>query len=167
MWWDADLQKELVEAGDGEDEPVSFRLSDYPARAKDLEIRAPADTLVADRRYLRIIAVADILGDWREELLVTDRNRLLVYTTNIPAQSRNTWLMQDHTYRLGMVSSAVGYYQQPMLGQSLVDVTPEPPAAEPPPNQTIDIGGASLGGLLLCLLALLTGGVTLAKRRRL
>ena len=42
---------------------------------------------------------ADILGDWREELITVLPGELRIYTTTIPASDRCICLMQDPVYR--------------------------------------------------------------------
>lgn len=77
-------------------------------------------------------AVGDILGDWREEIIVrtTDNNYVRVYTTNIKTDYRNYTLWHDHQYRQGMVWESMGYNQPPhcsyFLGE-LEGITVAPP----------------------------------------
>ena len=60
-------------------------------------------------------ATGDILGDWREEIIVrtTDNKYVRVYTTNIKTDYRNYTLWHDHQYRQGMVWESMGYNQPP------------------------------------------------------
>jgi rhamnogalacturonan endolyase len=55
--------------------------------------------------------VADLLGDWREEVLLIapDGRSLRLYTTNIPTDRRIHTLMHDPQYRLGVVWQNVAY----------------------------------------------------------
>ena len=77
-------------------------------------------------------AVGDIMGDWREEIIVrtTDNKYVRVYTTNIPTRWRNYTLWHDHQYRQGMVWESIGYNQPPhasyFLGE-LEGITQAPP----------------------------------------
>ena len=62
---------------------------------------------------------ADILGDWREELILWDSSdaaHLNIFTTNIPTRHRLPTLMHDHIYRMGVVWQNVAYNQPPHLG---------------------------------------------------
>lgn len=61
----------------------------------------------------RILAVADILGDWREELLTTVPGELRIYTTTSPSRQRQTTLMQDLIYRLDVAMVSMGYFYPP------------------------------------------------------
>lgn len=67
---------------------------------------------------------ADILGDWREELVLWDGNTssdLLIFTTSIPTNYRVPCLMQDHNYRMAIAWQNVAYNQPPHLGYYLED----------------------------------------------
>ena len=100
--WDADLQRELLHGG---------IISDY--RGNSIRPRVEG--------YL--VAVADILGDWREEIITSMPGKLRIYTTTIPAVDRRTCLMQDPIYRMDVVVAAMGYYQAPMT-RGLIKQTP-------------------------------------------
>ena len=69
--------------------------------------------------------MADILGDWREELVTVLPGELRIYTTTIPANDRRVCLMQDPVYRAEVAHRSMGYEQSPVtgyfLGVSLVD----------------------------------------------
>lgn len=58
---------------------------------------------------------ADILGDWREEVIwrTEDSNALRIYTTTDPTEHRIYTLMHDPVYRLGIAWQNVGYNQPP------------------------------------------------------
>ncbi len=112
-YWDADLQRELMRGG---------RIYDYKGQTHQEGIEG------------RLISVADILGDWREELITTVEGELRVYTTTIRARDRRVCLMQDPIYRMDVAIQAMGYTQQPMTtnclsaGQaSLTVAAPEEP----------------------------------------
>lgn len=57
--------------------------------------------------------VADILGDWREELVMRldDNSALRVFTTNIPTDYKLTTLMHDSQYRTSVAVENVAYNQ--------------------------------------------------------
>lgn len=57
----------------------------------------------------------DILGDWREELILSskDNQELRVYSTTIPTEIKLPTLMQDRQYRLSIAWQNVGYNQPP------------------------------------------------------
>ena len=61
---------------------------------------------------------ADLLGDWREEVLVrtNDNTELRLYITPIPTSHRIPCLMEDIPYRLSVATENVGYNQPPEPG---------------------------------------------------
>lgn len=63
----------------------------------------------------RVIAVADLLGDWREEIITSVPGELRIHTTTIPAACRHPWLMSDPLYRSGVAHAAMGYLFPPQL----------------------------------------------------
>lgn len=77
-------------------------------------------------------AIADIFGDWREELVMrkADNTALLIYTTPIPTTYRIPTLWSDHQYRNAMVWQSMGYNQPPhksyFLGR-MEGITQAPP----------------------------------------
>ncbi|MBQ6795037.1 MAG: hypothetical protein IJO83_02705 [Clostridia bacterium] len=60
----------------------------------------------------------DIFGDWREEIIwkTEDNKALRIYTTTIPTEFSLPSLMEDHTYRMGVVWQNSSYNQPPHLG---------------------------------------------------
>lgn len=59
----------------------------------------------------------DILGDWREEVILHDgASKLYIYTTTIPTEYRMYTLAHDPIYRLGMSWQNTAYNQPPHLG---------------------------------------------------
>ena len=63
---------------------------------------------------------ADIIGDWREEVLywteVNGKTYITIYTTNIESPYKIPWLRDDHTYDLAVAWQNCGYNQTPHLG---------------------------------------------------
>lgn len=67
---------------------------------------------------------ADILGDWREELILWNKNdpsEINIYTTWTPTTYAVPTLMHDHTYRMGVAWQNTAYNQPPHLGYYLPD----------------------------------------------
>ena len=67
---------------------------------------------------------ADILGDWREEIVLWDYQQpdeLYIHSTNIATSYRMPTLMHDHTYRMGVCWQNTAYNQPPHLGYFLPD----------------------------------------------
>ena len=87
--------------------------------------------------------VADILGDWREEVVFRrkDNRALLLFTTWIPTARKNPTLMHDPVYRMNVVVQNIGYNQPAHVGYFFADGYPDP-------NITIvgeEVGGRSDG----------------------
>lgn len=87
---------------------------------------------------------ADILGDWREEIILwntTDAATLNVFTTAEPTNFRVPTLMHDHTYRMGIAWQNVAYNQPPHLGYFLPDrYEPHLAIVDGPAEQTVILG---------------------------
>lgn len=96
--WDADPQKELIRGK----HIFNYKGKDY---GKVFEGK--------------VVAIADVVGDWREELIVSLPGELRIYTTTIPARDRRVCLMQDRLYRMDVVVQSMGYTQSPMTSQPL------------------------------------------------
>lgn len=88
---------------------------------------------------------SDILGDWREEVLLrTTDGKLRIYTTTEPTQWREPSLWYDHQYRQGMLWESQGYNQPPhtsfFLGE-LEGYTQAPPPLTNRGKKVIEDGG--------------------------
>jgi hypothetical protein len=61
---------------------------------------------------------ADILGDWREEVIwrTRDGSELRIFTTTASTEHRLYTLMHDPVYRLGVAWQNVAYNQPPHTG---------------------------------------------------
>lgn len=67
---------------------------------------------------------ADILGDWREELIMwnkQDSAQIMLFTTWTSTQYAVPTLMHDHVYRMGIAWQNTAYNQPPHLGYFLPD----------------------------------------------
>ena len=112
VYWDADLQRELLFGG---------KIYDYESDHVHLQG-------ITEHQ----IAWADILGDWREEIITSVEGELRIYTTTIPATDRRACLMQDPIYRADVAHLAMGYAQVPMTSYCLdnssttISIYPEP-----------------------------------------
>jgi rhamnogalacturonan endolyase len=102
-YWDADPQREILWRG---------RISDYGGKTHEPRIEGS------------VVAVVDLLGDWREEIVTSVPGELRIYTTTIPAADRRVCLLQDPLYRMDVVVAAMGYYQVPMLSYDLASQKP-------------------------------------------
>jgi rhamnogalacturonan endolyase len=98
VYWDADPQRELLRGG---------KIAKY--KGEELKPALKAD----------FVAVADVVGDWREEIIACVNGEVRIYVTTIPAVDRRACLMQDPIYRLDVAFAAMGYYQVPMLSYDM------------------------------------------------
>lgn len=67
---------------------------------------------------------ADILGDWREEVILYDtltKSNLMIFPTPYPTTYRIPTLMHDHLYRMSVCWQNVAYNQPPHVGYYLPD----------------------------------------------
>jgi len=66
---------------------------------------------------------ADLLGDWREEILLPapDGKAMRLYTTTIPTEHRLVTLMHNPQYRLSVALQNVAYNKPPHTGFFLGD----------------------------------------------
>lgn len=94
-YWDADLYRELILRN----RPVKFRG------------RAALEPLFEGS----VVGVADIIGDWREEVITCLPGELRIYSTTIPAADRRVCLLRDPIYRLDVATMSQGYWQIPSL----------------------------------------------------
>lgn len=93
LYWDADLQQELL-AG---------KVVDYQG--------GPVGGTIRGSRVL----LADVIGDWREEVIVSVAGELRIICTPIAAMDRRVCLMQDPVYRMVTAMDPMGYTQPPTL----------------------------------------------------
>ena len=91
-------------------------------------------------------AIADIFGDWREELVMrkADNSAILVYSTGIPTSHRLPTLWSDHQYRNAMVWQSMGYNQPPhksyFVGE-MEGITQAPPPLTMTGRKEVSNGG--------------------------
>ena len=72
---------------------------------------------------------ADILGDWREELIcrTKDNKELRIFSTTIPTDKRFYTLMHNPQYRLSIAWQNVAYNQPPHVSYFMGEGMPQPP----------------------------------------
>ena len=95
----------------------------------------------------------DILGDWREEMVMrTADNNIRIYSTPTPTSYRMATLWADHQYRNAMVWQMCGYNQPPHVSYftgELEGITIAPPPLTMTGREEVKNGGtidASLNG---------------------
>ena len=66
----------------------------------------------------RVVAIADLVGDWREEIVTSVPGELRIYTTTLPTPRRRPALIEDPLYRRDVAHLAMGYFYPPQLSYS-------------------------------------------------
>jgi rhamnogalacturonan endolyase len=110
VWWDGDLLRELLDGN---------RVSKYDWRTHTVQ---PIATFEGCRSIngskSTPVLQGDILGDWREEVLMrTEDNRALrLYVTPIATDYRFHSFLQDPVYRISIATENVSYNQPTQPG---------------------------------------------------
>jgi len=109
IWWDGDLLRELLD---------HERVTKYDWEKHEIADVQQFDGTFNNGTKSNPCLQADILGDWREEVILRNREstELRLYTTTIPTEYRINCLMQDIPYRLSVATENVGYNQPPETG---------------------------------------------------
>ena len=121
IYWDGDLQDELLD-GNQIDKWNGNGTSRLFINGKNPYDYNSSQTCNSTKKTPCL--QADILGDWREEIILwsgTDNATINIFTTNTPSNYRMPTLMHDHTYRMGICWQNVAYNQPPHLGYYLPD----------------------------------------------
>nr|WP_294810475.1 rhamnogalacturonan lyase [uncultured Sphingomonas sp.] len=107
IWWDGDRLRELL---DGK----KITKWDWNTSSEQL-LLDPLGVVSNNGTKANPSLSADILGDWREELVVpsADSTELRIYETPIPTSERIVTLMHDPVYRLGVAWQNTAYNQPP------------------------------------------------------
>ena len=105
IWWDGDLLRELLD---------HETVSKYDWQQKTIADVKHFDGVVFNNgTKSNPCLAADILGDWREEVIARtpDSDELRIFITPIPTDHRINCLMEDIPYRLSTAAQNVGYNQ--------------------------------------------------------
>ena len=128
IYWDGDLAEELLGDISNHNQPLLEKWNGngytrmYPKRNTNLYDIANSMTINGSKGVPCL--QADILGDWREEIIFYDGSnpsKINIFSTNVPTGYRVPTLMHDHTYRMGIAWQNVAYNQPPHLGFFLPD----------------------------------------------
>ena len=105
IWWDGDLLRELL------DHETVSKL-DWQKREL-IDIRKFEGIVFNNGTKSNPCLAADILGDWREEVIARtpDSGELRIFVSPIPTDYRINCLMEDIPYRLSTAAQNVGYNQ--------------------------------------------------------
>jgi rhamnogalacturonan endolyase len=109
IWWDGDLLRELLD---------HETVSKYDWENHQVTTVQRFDGQFNNGTKSNPCLSADILGDWREEVLIRNREstELRLYVSTIPTNHRIPCLMEDIPYRLSVASENTGYNQPPEPG---------------------------------------------------
>ena len=110
VWWDGDLLRELLDG-------VEISKWNWEDNSRPV-LLAATDCSSNNGTKATPAFSADILGDWREEVIwrTTDNSRLRLYTTTIETTHRLATLMHDPQYRCAVAWQNTGYNQPPHPG---------------------------------------------------
>ncbi len=113
IWWDGDLLREILDR-------TTITKWDWTNETETRQLSAAGCAWNNGTKANPCLS-ADILGDWREEVIfrTSDNRSLRIYITTIPTRSRLTALMLDSTYRTCVAMQNVGYNQPPHPGYFL------------------------------------------------
>ncbi|WP_322965426.1 rhamnogalacturonan lyase [Sphingomonas fuzhouensis] len=115
IWWDGDLLRELLDRGNIDKWNWS--------NATTTRLLTPSGATSVNGTKATPSLSADILGDWREELILptTDNTALRIYATPYSTSYRLKTLMHDPVYRLGVAWQNTAYNQPPHTSYFLGD----------------------------------------------
>ncbi|MDU0203975.1 rhamnogalacturonan lyase family protein [Paenibacillus sp. MAH-36] len=129
VWWDGDLSRELLDHDwDGTNGVPKIDKWDYENN-KLSRIATLNGTFSNNGTKGNPSLQADILGDWREEVMVRteDSSALRIYSTTAVTDQRIYTLMHDPVYRLGVAWQNTGYNQPPHTSFYLGNGMEKPP----------------------------------------
>lgn len=117
IWWTGDLQRELLDHNWNGDAGVGVgKIDKWDYENHELENLITFDGTYSNN-YTKgnPCLSADILGDWREEVIwrTEDSTALRLYVTTHPTEHRFYTLMHDPQYRLSIAWQNVAYNQPP------------------------------------------------------
>ncbi len=108
VWWDSRRVRQTFFGGE-------FRSGERPAPGgRSQSIGYWKGDKIADGIRGDIIMIADLFGDWREEIITALPGELRIYYTNYPAVDKRVTLMQDPIYRSYVLQRSQGYPQSPV-----------------------------------------------------
>ncbi len=128
IYWDGDAQEELFDGGynsnTGKSTPLITKWNGNGTTTLRTFDSSYGNPQSCNSTKATPSLQADLLGDWREELVMWDYNnpeQVHIYTTNITSALAIPTLMHDHTYRMGICWQNTAYNQPPHLGYYLPD----------------------------------------------
>ena len=130
IWWNGDLQREEISSPGGSGWGTNLMITQVLNKARLVEFSQESNWASHGSTGTRPAFIGDIIGDWREEIILAKQNDeqctgLVGYTTNMPTNYSIYCLQQDPHYRLDCTTR--GYYQHPNTGFYLGGDMPLPP----------------------------------------
>lgn len=123
VWWDGDLSRELLDKN---------RITKYNPHTESIDLLFEAEGAASNNGTKATPALqADLLGDWREEVLLrsADNKSLRLYLTPFTTKYRFHTFLDDPVYRISVATQNVAYNQptQPgfYFGTDLENIFPE------------------------------------------
>ena len=109
IWWDGDLLRELLDHS---------TVSKYDWQQQRVVELQHLDGQFNNGTKSNPCLAADLLGDWREEVLIRNREstELRLYVSTSPTSYRINCLMEDIPYRLSVATQNVAYNQPAETG---------------------------------------------------
>lgn len=109
VYWDGDLQDELLDG---------TAITKWTGSGTTTLLNASGVSSCNSTKKTPCLS-ADILGDWREEVILwttADSSKIQIYTTTASTSNKLFTLMHDPVYRLGVAWQNAAYNQPPHLG---------------------------------------------------
>ena len=134
IWWDGDLLREILDGsagrrGGGRGGAFIDKWDYRDGTTTRLLDGAAYDCVTNNGTKANPCLCADILGDWREEVIwrTADGKQLRIFTTTIPTDRRQYTLMHDPMYRLSVAWQNVAYNQPTQPGFYMGEGMAPPP----------------------------------------
>ena len=111
IWFDGTLSRQLI----------NENIIHSPANGRTFTMYRYSETFINGTKS-NPSWYGDILGDWREEVILPDVTRLAdlkIFSTWYPTTHRFPWLMTDHTYWMSALNENIGYNQPTNVGYYL------------------------------------------------
>lgn len=140
VWWDGELDREMLSAADGNG--FNAHVQKYDG-TRLIQFAKESNWTVSSEYGTRPMYFGDIIGDWREEVIlkksetvnnVTSCNGIAGYSTDYTTTKTLYHLQENPMYR--MQCTTRGYYQSAFPDYYLGGGMPEPPL---PPSMVTDL----------------------------
>ncbi len=137
FWWNGDLLREELSSPGGSGWATTLMVTTVRGKSRLIEFSRESGWGVNGATGTRPAFMGDIIGDWREEVILAKQGTghsagLTGYSTALPTEYSIYCLQQDPHYRGDCTTR--GYYQHPNTGFYLGEGMPMPPL--PPVMET-------------------------------